>query len=148
MYTHILVPTDGSDLSAKAGQRAIALADVFKAKLTAVTVTPTLKQMTDEGFAGPPSQVNREKWEKQAGERASRILDGLAVEAKRAGVPCETVHAFRDLPYEAIIDTAEKHGCDLIVMGSHGHGGFKQFLLGSETTRVLSHTTIPVLVYR
>jgi nucleotide-binding universal stress UspA family protein len=55
---------------------------------------------------------------------------------------------FRDEPHQEIIDPAKKSGCDLIVMGSHGYGGLKQLVLGSETTRVLSHSKIPVLVYR
>jgi nucleotide-binding universal stress UspA family protein len=76
------------------------------------------------------------------------VLDAVAADAKNAGVKCDTTHLFRDMPYAAIIDTAKKNGCDLIVMGSHGYGGFKQFVLGSETTRVLSHSKIPVLVYR
>ena len=63
-------------------------------------------------------------------------------------MPCGTVVVVDDHPYHAIIDTARENDCDLIVMGSHGHGGIKRLMLGSETTRVLSHTKIPVLVYR
>ena len=67
---------------------------------------------------------------------------------EKAGVACNALHVFGDAPYEAIIDAAEKNGCDMIAMGSHGHSGVKQFFVGSETTRVLSHTKIPVVVYR
>ena len=148
MFTNILIPTDGSELSIQAGRRAIELAKVFKAKATVVLVSPTFKQLTDEGFVGPSMSVNKREWEKGVAERARKVLDAVAAEAKAAGVKCETTHVFRDLPYAAIIDTSKKSGCDLIVMGSHGLGGFRQFVLGSETSRVLSHSKIPVLVYR
>ncbi len=148
MFTNILIPTDGSELSMQAGRRAIELAKVFKARTTIMLVSPTFKQLTDEGFVGPSMSVNKREWEKSVAERASKVLDAAATEAKSAGVKCETVHVFRDLPHLAIVDTAKKNGCDLIVMGSHGYGGFKQLVLGSETSRVLSHSKVPVLVYR
>lgn len=148
MFANILIPTDGSARSAEASSRAIELAKVFKAKTTVVLVSPTFKQLTDEGFVGPSMSVSKREWEKSISERARKVLDAVAAEAKVAGVKCETTHVFRDMPYLAIIDTAKKNGCDLIVMGSHGYGGFKQVVLGSETSRVLSHTKIPVLVYR
>lgn len=148
MFTNILIPTDGSELSMQVSRRAVDLAKVFKAKATIVLVSPTFRQLTDEGFLAPSTSVNKREWEKSVTERARKVLDAIAAEARDAGVKCDTLHVFRDLPYLAIVDTAEKNGCDLIVMGSHGYGGFKQFVLGSETTRVLSHSKIPVLVYR
>jgi nucleotide-binding universal stress UspA family protein len=148
MFTNILIPTDGSELSVQANRGAVDLAKALKAKATFVLVSPTFKQLADEGFLVPELDVDKREWEKGVSERAQKVLDAAAGEAKAAGVKCETVHVFRDQPYVAIIDTAKKQGCDLIVMGSHGYGGFKQLVLGSETTRVLSHSKIPVLVYR
>ena len=148
MFTNILIPTDGSELSTQASRHAIEMAKAFKAKTTAVLVSPTFKQLTDEGFVGPAMSVNKREWEKSVVERSVKVLDAVAADAKAAGVKCETVHVFRDQPHVAIVDLAKKNGCDLIVMGSHGYGGFKQFVLGSETSRVLSHSKIPVLVYR
>lgn len=148
MFTNILIPTDGSALSTQASRRAIEMAKAFKAKATVVLVSPTFKQMTDEGFVGPSMSVNKREWEKSVVARALKVLDVVAAEAKAAGVKCETIHVFRDQPHVAIVDSAKKNGCDLIVMGSHGYGGFRQFMLGSETSRVLSHSKIPVLVYR
>ena len=148
MFTNILIPTDGSELSVQAGHRAIELAKSLKAKTTLVLVSPTFRQLMDEGFVGPMINVRKRDWEKGVAERARLVLDAVAAEAKDAGVKCETVHVYRDSPYAAIIDTAKKSGCDLIVMGSHGYRGFKQLMLGSETMRVLSHSKIPVLVYR
>jgi nucleotide-binding universal stress UspA family protein len=148
MFTHILIPTDGSELSSQACSRAIDLAKAFKAKITVVLASPTYRQLTSEGFLIPELTTNKRAWEKSVTTRARKVLDTAAAEAKRAGINCETAHVFRDEPHQAIIDTAKKSGCDLIVMGSHGYGGLKQLVLGSETTRVLSHSKIPVLVYR
>jgi nucleotide-binding universal stress UspA family protein len=81
----------------------------------------------------------------QAGaERLGRIADA----ASAAGVPVETVSVKSFSPYEAIIDTAKAKGCDLIVMASHGRRGLNAVLLGSETQKVLTHSSIPVMVYR
>jgi nucleotide-binding universal stress UspA family protein len=148
MYSHILIPTDGSELSLNAAREAIQLASLCKAKVSAIMVSPTYRQIHEEGFVAPTVKTIRERWEAEVAVRAKKVLDGICEDARKAGVACETVHTFGDAPYEAIIETANKRGCDMIAMGSHGHGGVKQFFVGSETTRVLSHTKIPVVVYR
>jgi nucleotide-binding universal stress UspA family protein len=148
MYSHILVPTDGSELSINAARQAIDLAKLCKARLTAIMVSPSYRQLQQDGFIVPTSSTIRERWEEQMRERAQKVLDGISANAGQSGVQCDSVHVFGDAPYEAIIETANKNGCDMIAMGSHGHGGMKQLFLGSETTRVLSHTKIPVMVYR
>jgi nucleotide-binding universal stress UspA family protein len=79
---------------------------------------------------------------------ATRILSTVADAAKAAGVPCETIQIVQDHPYKAIITTAEGKGCDLIVMASHGRSGMAAIVLGSVTSKVLAHTSIPVLVCR
>lgn len=148
MFTHVLTPVDGSELSMGAARHGIELARLCNAKLTAVMVSPTYQQHTQDGFTLPVVQVIRERWEAQMAERAQEALDRICVESARAGVTCSSVHVFGNAPYEAIIDTANRDGCDVVVMGTHGYGGFKQFIVGSETTRVLSHSKIPVVVYR
>jgi nucleotide-binding universal stress UspA family protein len=148
MYTHILVPTDGSELSINAARQAIELAKLCKAKLSVIMVSPTFRQLQQDGFIVPTASSVRERWEEQMIDRAKKVLDGICADAGKAGVKCESLHEFGDTPYEAIIDAANKNGCDMIAMGSHGKGGVKQFFVGSETTRVLSHTKIPVVVYR
>ena len=148
MFTHILVPTDGSELATQAAHRAIELARSLKAAVTVVLASPTDRQLAAEGYLIPELTADKREWEEQVTARARRVLDAVVDEAKRCGVACEAAHVFRDLPYAAIIDVATKNGCDLIVMGSHGYGGFKQVMLGSETMRVLSHTKIPLLVIR
>lgn len=148
MYSHILVPTDGSALSIDAAHQAGELAQLCNAKMTVIMVSPTYRKTYDDGFVVPTVNVVRERWEEQMTERAKKVLDHICADAAKTGIQCNSLHVFGDAPYEAIIETANKHGCDIIAMGSHGHGGVKQFFVGSETTRVLSHTKIPVVVYR
>ena len=76
------------------------------------------------------------------------MLSSISVTANSAGVPCETLHVEHEHPYQAIIDTAASKGCDLILMASHGRRGIAAVVLGSETVKVLTHSKIPVLVYR
>ncbi|MEQ1772528.1 MAG: universal stress protein [Burkholderiales bacterium] len=148
MFSHILVPIDGSEISMLAGRKAIALAKQVKAKLTTIMVSASYRRLSDEGYMAPVIDISRRAWEKNVADRAQVILNGLAGEAKDAGVKCISMHVFNDQPHRVIINAAKTNDCDLIVMGSHGRGGFKQLMLGSETARVLSHSKIPVLVYR
>lgn len=148
MFKHILVPIDGSEISLQAGRKAIELARQFKAKMTAVMISASYRRMSDEGYMAPVLDVSRRAWEQNVTARARETLDRFVNEARDGGVKCISMHVFKDEPYRVIVDTAKTNGCDLIVMGSHGHGGFKQLMLGSETARVLSHSKVPVLVYR
>jgi nucleotide-binding universal stress UspA family protein len=146
MYRHILIPTDGSELSHGAVQHGLSLAKAVGAKVTALTVegsfnvydVPASKVYEMSGsFA---EHVERTK------AHAEKILNSVAEEARSAGVTCDTVQVEQDNPYEAIIATAKQRGCDLIVMASHGRSGIAAIVLGSVTTKVLTHTKIPVLV--
>src|SRR5947209_6483766 len=146
MYRHILVPTDGSELSHKAVSHAISLGKALGAKLTALTVEASFNVYAvptsrDYGMSGAFAEYSE-----HAKAHAGKILARVADEAKTAGVTCETVQAVRDHPYEAIINTAKERGCDLIVMASHGRSGLAAVVLGSVTNKVLTHTDIPVLV--
>lgn len=146
MYQHILIPTDGSELSEKAIAHGVALAKTQNAKITALHVTAPFSISTFEPIAVAPNAA--EQHLERARAVASRHLDVVADAAKVAGVACNTVHAVDHHPYQAIIDTANSKGCDLIAMASHGRSGISAIVLGSETVKVLTHTTIPVLVLR
>lgn len=145
MYTHILIPTDGSKLSRKAIRHGIALAKAVNAKVTAVTVSTPFHVVSVE-----PAMVTDtpQTYQKHMATVAAKYLGEVAAAAAAAGVSCETVHVEHEHPYQAIIDTANKRGCDLIVMASHGRRGVSAIVLGSETVKVLTHSTVPVLVYR
>jgi nucleotide-binding universal stress UspA family protein len=144
MYKHILIATDGSELAGRAVTTGLTLAKAFKAKVTAVSVTEPWSAMV----TGEPALVFPiEEYEKAAAANAARILSGVSTVAKDAGVECGTVHA-NDFPAEGIVATVKAKGCDLIVMASHGRRGLSKLLLGSQTTRVLTLSTVPVLVCR
>ncbi|HUK07431.1 MAG TPA: universal stress protein [Stellaceae bacterium] len=145
MYKHILIPTDGSELSAKAAQHGIAFAKSIGAKITVLTTTEPFHV-----FSADPKMLTDTApvYHKHVEEFAAKTLDAVAKSAKAAGVPCDTVHLEEGLPYEGIIKVASAKNCDLIVMASHGRRGVSAIVLGSETLKVLTHSKIPVLVYR
>lgn len=141
MYENILIATDGSDQAVKAASHDASLARAVNAKVTVVTVTQPyhwfVPNMVSEAVVAYTQGQN---------QAAASALEAVAELARAAGLATETVHAEAEQPFRAIIDTAKAKDCDLIVMGSHGRGGISAIILGSETTKVLSHSAIPVLV--
>lgn len=144
MFKKILLPTDGSELSAKAVQGALQMAKQLGASVAALTVVEPYSYSTLSEYR--PESL--EDFEARNAQAAEERLAPVTKAAKEAGVACETVTVKSFSPYEAIIDTAKKLGCDVIFMASHGRRGLSAVLLGSETQKVLTHSTIPVLVYR
>lgn len=147
MFKHILVPTDGSPLSAETVKRAVSFAKEAGARLTFLFVKPDYPAaFYGEGALIDPTTPERfaELAEKQAGE----ILSASKAVADGTGVEATLLSVTDDVPWEAIIAAASDKGCDLIFMASHGRRGFTGLLLGSETQKVLTHSKIPVLVYR
>jgi nucleotide-binding universal stress UspA family protein len=145
MYKHILIPTDGSDLSEKAIKQGLALAKSIGAKVTAITVSQTFHT-----FSVDPVIVTDtpKQYQKNCDARAERYLSIAKNVAKAASVPYEGIHVMHDHPYEAIVGAAKDKGCDLICMASHGRKGMSAIVLGSETVKVLTHSKIPTLVCR
>jgi len=147
MFKHILVPTDGSKLSLKAAKQAAKLAKALGARITGFYAAPDLgSTYYGEGYIlrAPSAKAQAEFMQKQA----RKILSMIEVEAAVEKVPCAVFHALSDSPYEVIIAAAKERKCDLIVMASHGRRGLSGLVLGSETQKVLVHSTIPVLVCR
>jgi nucleotide-binding universal stress UspA family protein len=145
MFKHILLPTDGSELSAKAVTYGIALAKLSGAKVTAVTVTTPWQSVALGEMA---LAIDPDEYDRRTKEYADKTLATVDTAAKAAGVGCAVQTVSSPQPWEAIVEAAQKAGCDLIVMASHGRRGLTGFLLGSETQKVLTHSKIPVLVYR
>jgi nucleotide-binding universal stress UspA family protein len=146
MYRHILIPTDGSDLAQRAVRHALSLAKAVGAKVTAATVEASFNVYDVPSSRDLQMSGAFTEYAEHAKTHAGKILSGVAEAARAAGVPCETVQLEQDHPHEAIIAAAKQRGCDLIVMGSHGRSGIAAVVLGSVTNKVLTHTTIPVLV--
>ena len=147
MFKHILLPTDGSSLSNKAVKRGIEFAGKIRARVTALHVVPEFRPFADEGFA-PMSPALKKRLDDEARMRAARMLDAIARAARSKRVRCATLTVASDLPYQEIIKTARRRKCDLIMMASHGRRGLSSLLLGSETSKVLLHSKVPVLVVR
>jgi nucleotide-binding universal stress UspA family protein len=145
MFKHVLLPTDGSNLSQVAIQKGVQFAKSMKAKITGISVMPEQKYYL---YQTDITVQVKEEAAKQHKLQATRNLSVIEKATKDAGVPCETLCEISDYPYETIIRVAEQKGCDLIMMASHGRRGVKGLLLGSETQKVLTHSKIPVLVYR
>ena len=147
MYKHILIPTDGSELSDKAIDAGVDFAREVKARVTGFTAVPEY-QFPSEVEMMARRGISPEEHERRSKEQAERTLRKLAERARAAGVEYDADYAQSDRPHDAIIRAAEKHGCDLIFMASHGRRGISALIHGSETQAVLTHSTIPTLVYR
>lgn len=147
MFKHLLVPTDGSPLSDKAVERAVSFGNEAKAQLTFLFVASD-ESTSIYGDAALLRSIDPHLLSKAVNQRVHNILNKAQMAADAAGVPCQVVSVVSNAPYEAIIATAENNGCDLILMASHGYRGMKGMLLGSQTQKVLTHSSIPVLVYR
>ena len=145
MFKNILVATDGSDLAAKAVEEGIRFAKEIGAEITAVTVTEPFHVLS---LSPRQLEYTPIEYKKHAEAHAEKVLGTVSAAAKSAGVACETLHVEHEHVYQAIIDAASARRCDLIVMASHGRRGISAIVLGSETVKVLTHSKIPVLVYR
>ncbi len=145
MCKHILIPTDGSPLSGDAVRQGIALARSLGAEITVITVSPLFHT-----FVLDPGMIidTPQEYQRECDALAAKTLGVAEAEARAAGVPFRALHVIHEHPYAAIIEAAEKNHCDLIFMASHGRKGAFSLLLGSETTKVLTHSKIPVLVCR
>jgi nucleotide-binding universal stress UspA family protein len=145
MFTHILLPTDGSDLSERAVLAGVSFAKEIGAQVVGLTVLPEFHTLT---YNAEMLEDTPEEFAARTDRVARQFLQVVTDAAASAGVPCTTCQLTSDDPYEAILQTAKERKCDLIIMASHGRKGVKGVLLGSETQKVLVHSDIPVLVYR
>ena len=144
MFKNILIATDGSELAEKGVRQGLGLAKETRAKVTVVRATPIPPVYVAEGIAmAPPPEVHE-----QLLAAVKKQFADIKARADAAGVACETVHVDNELPWQAILETADAKGADLIVMASHGRSGFSAAFLGSETQKVLSQAKVPVLVCR
>ena len=147
MFKHILVPTDGSEFSSTTVRRVLIFAKDAGAKVTFYFAQPDYPiAFYGEGALIDPTTP--ERFTEMAQHQAQRILAEAETMAKEADVEYATRTSVSDMPYVGIIEAANAEGCDLIFMASHGRRGLAALLLGSETQKVLTHSKIPVLVYR
>lgn len=147
MFKKILIPTDGSELSRKAVQAGIQFASEIKAKVVGFYATEKYPVMVYGEYI-PVEPISPEEFSRLEEARAKALLGFIEASATNAGVECATEFCESAQPYEEIIKLAQTHGCDLIFMASHGRRGLSALVLGSETNKVLTHSKIPVLIYR
>jgi len=148
MYKHILVPTDGSRLAEKGVKSGVRLAKALSARITGVfVIAPYMPPIYGDAAVYIPG-IGRQDYEKLMKKEARKALEFIEREAKTAGVRCVTQTVTESQPWKGILRAARLRKCDVIAMASHGRGGLGALLLGSETSNVLTHSKIPVLVAR
>ena len=147
MYKHILVPTDGSDLSRAAALQAVKFAKSLGARVTAFFAAPPATPVIYDGFL-PTGYGTTTEHAQMIEKMAAKYLGVIEKACAAAGVPCQSVHETNEYPADAIVALARKRKCDLIFMASHGRRGLTGAILGSQAQKVLTQSKIPVLVYR
>ena len=144
MFKRILVPTDGSEITGRAVATAIGLAKAVGAEIFTLCVKEPFPYGAVAEMQPTPPQEFFDAQDLSAARHVRAVIDACDA----AGIVCHAQTIDGVQPWEAIVDYAEKEGCDLLVMGSHGRSGLASLFLGSETQDVLKHTTVPVLVVR
>ena len=145
MYKHILLPVDGSEFGMGSVPYAVNFAKTIGARITAINVSTPYASIAVGEVA---VHLREDEYRERAKAAATAVLEKVKAAGREAGVQIAADHASNAHPWEAIIQAAKEEGCDLILMASHGRRGIAGVLLGSETKKVLTHTTIPVLVWR
>ncbi|MET3131463.1 nucleotide-binding universal stress UspA family protein [Oxalobacteraceae bacterium GrIS 1.11] len=145
MFKHILIPTDGSPASEATILAAIEFAREIGAAVTGIHVLPPF--FIFNYMTGMLAET-KEQFIRDNEQRAHGVLDAVTRAAAAAGVRCHTMQITAEHPHQAILAAAQEQACDLIAMASHGHKGVRALLLGSETQKVLTHSPVPVLIYR
>jgi nucleotide-binding universal stress UspA family protein len=147
MFKHILVPTDGSPLSLRSAKAAVCFARACGARITAFYVTPQYRTSVSGDYV-PASFLSFPEFTQQMKKTAEKYLGKVKQLADAEGVPCASAYTSNESPYEAIVKAAKANKCDLVFMASHGRRGIAGLLIGSETHKLLTHSKVPVLVYR
>jgi nucleotide-binding universal stress UspA family protein len=147
MYSHILIPTDGSKLSAHAVAQGVAVAKAMGARVSGLFVAPAPTPLVFDGLM-PVDYMQPQEHAALTARAATRYLGLIELAAQQAGVPFQGLTVTGDFPADVILQVAKQHRCDLIVMASHGRRGLAGILLGGETQKVLAHAKVPVLVCR
>jgi len=147
MFKHLLIPTDGSEISRTAALQAVKLAKSLGARVTAFFAAPPATPVIYDGFL-PKGFTTTIEHQAMIEKTAAKYLGVIEKACVAAGVPCDSVHETNEFPAEAIIALAKKRKCDLVAMASHGRRGLAGIVLGSTAQKVLTQSKIPVLVYR
>lgn len=148
MYRHILIATDGSELAGKGVEHGLALASKLQARATVLTVSEPINTGFDDALGWSAVGTSMPEFQAAREEAARKVLAGATAQAAGIGMDAATLHVADRYAAEAIVEAAEREGCDLIVMASHGRRALGRLLLGSQTSEVLARCGVPVLVIR
>jgi nucleotide-binding universal stress UspA family protein len=148
MFKKILVPVDGSPLSLQAANAAVTLARDVGAEIVGFIATPIYKTHVIEDAAFAPGTLSESDFTHAVTQSINKHLGEIEQMAVALTVPFSRVSVTSENPAQAIVDVAAQYGCDLICMGSHGRSAIAQLFLGGVTTKVLSVSAVPVLVFR
>lgn len=145
MFKRILLPTDGSKQSERAILAGLAFAKELGAEVVGLTVIPKFHTFT---YQAEMVEDTFDEFAVESAKRAATYMEFIRGAARQAGVACTCEQVVSDDPWKIIVDTAVSHQCDLIAMGSHGRRGIAGVLLGSQTQKVLVHSSVPMLIFR
>ncbi len=148
MYRHILIATDGSELAGKGVEHGLALASKLQARATVLTVSEPINTGFDDALGWSAVGMSMPEFQTAREEAARKVLAAASAQATGIGMDAATLHVADRYAAEAIVEAAEREGCDLIVMASHGRRALGRLLLGSQTSEVLARCGVPVLVIR
>jgi len=148
MYKHILIPTDGSEVAEKGVAAGVEYAREVGASVTFFTAVPEYQPPSEAEVLSRAKVVSLAEHEQSSKQLAERILATAVARARAVGLVFSTDHECKDQPWEAIVDAAKRHGCDAIIMGSHGRKGLSRLFHGSQAIDVLTHSELPTLVVR
>jgi nucleotide-binding universal stress UspA family protein len=145
VFRSIVVGTDGSDTATQAVRQAVDLASAVGATLELVSAyEPVSEQRLAEERRQAPEDI---QWAIGPREEVDATLEAAAGIAREQGVTVQLCPRQGD-PADAILDVAEEHEADLIVVGNKGMTGAKRFLLGSVPNKVSHHAPCSVLIIR
>jgi len=145
MYTHILIPTDGSELAQKGVDHGLSLAKALGSKVTIITASAPFP-LPVGGVAWGIKTEDVDRYFAECETAAKELLAKIKATATKMDVPADTIHVPDARPAAAILETAKQVTCNLIVMASHGRRGVERLLLGSQAAEVVSSSPIPVLI--
>lgn len=147
MYTHLLVPVDGSELSMHAVDTSVALAQKLGARITGFVAEPMAPMPTES--SGMTEYLRKTEEHRDRTEAHARdVLARFRAAAEAAGVAFDGHFKRTEGIDDAIVEAAAEYQCDLVVMATHGRGAFGELLFGSHTKNVISRSKLPVLVLR
>jgi len=146
MYKKILVAVDGSDTSMEALDEALRMASVAQASVYAVCVVDQAPYLPYSGYYDPDALIGAAR--KDAAKVLERAQKAIAQVGLKGDIELAETDSIADDVPNCLKRCVERHGADLVVMGTHGRRGLRRMVLGSVAERFLRIAPVPVLMVR